>query len=67
VEDFLKRKKLDIPVYYSLSETPVTLKSKLLPTTYIIDREGKIVVAETGAADWNSSKTRALIDSLLAR
>ena len=65
VEDFLKRKNLDLPVYYPLSETPETLKSKLLPTTYIIDREGKIVVAETGAADWNSSKTRALIEGLL--
>lgn len=67
VLNFLKRKNLDLPVYYPASETPKTLKSKLLPTTYIIDREGKIVVAETGAADWNSNETRALIDGLLSQ
>ncbi len=67
VLNFLKRKNLDLPVYYPASETPKTLKSKLLPTTYIIDKEGKIVVAETGAADWNSSETRELIDGLLSQ
>ena len=67
VLNFLKRKNLDLPVYYPASKTPKTLKSKLLPTTYIIDREGKIVVAETGAADWNSSETRELIDGLLSQ
>ena len=67
VLNFLKRKNLDLPVYYPASETPKTLKSKLLPTTYIIDKEGKIVVAETGAADWNSIETRGLIDDLLSQ
>jgi thiol-disulfide isomerase/thioredoxin len=67
VENFLKRKNLNLPVYYPDSETPETLKSKLLPTTYIINSKGEIVVAETGAADWNSNKTRALIDDLLSQ
>ena len=67
VENFLKRKNLNLPVYYPVSETPETLKSKLLPTTYIINSKGEIVVAETGAADWNSNKTRALIDDLLSQ
>ncbi|MDO6605394.1 TlpA family protein disulfide reductase [Arenibacter palladensis] len=67
VENFLKRKNLNLPVYYPVSETPETLKSKLLPTTYIINSKGEIVVAETGAADWNSSKTRALIDDLVSQ
>lgn len=67
VMGFLKRKNLELPVYYPASQTPSTLESKLLPTTYIIDRDGKIVVAETGAADWNSSKTRNLIDGLLSK
>jgi len=65
VEDFLKRKNLHLPIYYPDSDPPKMLRSKLLPTTYIIDRDGKIIVAETGAANWNSSKTRELIDGLL--
>ena len=65
VINFLKKRNLDLPVYYSRSQQPKVLSSKLLPSTYIINKEGKIVVAETGAADWNSPKTRALLDALL--
>lgn len=65
VVNFLKKRDMDLPVYYSRSAQPNMLSSKLLPTTYIINKEGKIVVAETGAADWNSPKTRELLDALL--
>src|SRR5690606_12449975 len=65
VVNFLKKRDYDLPVYYSRSQQPAMLSSKLLPTTYIINKEGKIVVAETGAADWNSAKTRKLLDALL--
>src|SRR5690554_4769814 len=65
VINFLKKRNLDLPVYYSRSQQPKVLSSKLLPSTYIINKEGKIVVAETGAADWNSLKTRKLLDTLL--
>jgi len=66
VKAFLERKDLDLPVYHPASDTPKKLESKLLPTTYIIDKNGKIVVEETGAADWNSSSIRMLIDGLLS-
>ncbi|MCK0147896.1 TlpA family protein disulfide reductase [Arenibacter sp. F26102] len=65
VISFLERKDFNLPIYFPSFEPPKMLRSKLLPTTYIIDRDGKIIVAETGAADWNSDKTRALIDDLL--
>ncbi|MDX1364769.1 TlpA family protein disulfide reductase [Arenibacter latericius] len=66
VDAFLEKRNLKLPVYYSNSPVPNMLSSKLLPTTYIINKEGKIVVAETGAADWNSDKTRELLDELLS-
>ncbi len=65
VLDFLKRKNYDFPVYFPQSKEPKVLSSKSLPTTYIINKEGKLIVAETGAADWNSATTRKLLDSLL--
>jgi thiol-disulfide isomerase/thioredoxin len=65
VLDFLKRKEYDFPVYFPKSKEPKVLSSKVLPTTYIINKKGKIKVAETGAADWNSTSTRKLLDSLL--
>ena len=63
--DFLNKKKYNLPVYFPQSQEPKVLSSKVLPTTYIINKEGKIKVAETGAADWNSATTRKLLDSLL--
>ncbi len=65
VAGFLENKDYNLPVYYPKSEAPKVLSSKLLPTTYIIDKKGKIMVAETGASNWNSEKTRQLLDKLL--
>tara|TARA_R110002051_G_scaffold324755_1_gene423463 strand:- start:6092 stop:6658 length:567 start_codon:yes stop_codon:yes gene_type:complete len=65
VLDFLKRKNYDLPVYFPQSKEPKVLSSKVLPTTYVINKMGKIKVAETGAADWNSTTTRKLLDTLL--
>lgn len=65
VTSFMKRKGYNLPVYYPKSEAPRLLTAKSIPTTYIIDKEGRIIVAQTGAADWNSEEVRKVIDSLL--
>ncbi len=66
VEAFLKKHGYEgLPVYYARTEAPSLLASKLLPSTYIIDKEGKIRVAETNAADWNTDKIKSLLDGLL--
>ncbi|GGW44850.1 TlpA family protein disulfide reductase [Arenibacter certesii] len=66
VDAFLDKRNHQLPIYYATSPEPQVLSSKLLPTTYIISKEGKIVVAQTGAADWHSDKTRKLLDELLS-
>ena len=65
VSAFIAKKEYTIPVYYSKTEAPSVLTSKTIPTTYVINKEGKIIIAETGAADWNSAKTRKMLDELL--
>lgn len=65
VNEFLKRKAYSLPVYYSTSPVPADLVAKAIPQTYIIDKEGKIVVSKTGAANWNSEAVRLLLDDLL--
>ncbi|MBT8305693.1 MAG: TlpA family protein disulfide reductase [Maribacter sp.] len=65
VSAFIAKKGYTLPVYYSRTEAPKLLTSKTIPTTYVINREGKIIVAETGAADWNSDKVRKILDGLL--
>ena len=65
VTKFLKKKGYTIPVYYAKTKNPDVLTSKVLPTTYIINRDGRIIVAEIGATDWNSPKIRTLLEELL--
>lgn len=36
-----------------------------LPTSYLLDRQGRIVSAEAGARDWNSQVARQVVDALL--
>ncbi len=62
---FLEKNKFDLPVYQPLEPAPEALNSNALPTTYIIDKTGKIVIKKTGVADWNSKKTREILDNLI--
>ena len=62
---FMNKMKYDLPVYSELSTTPTELQSQSIPATFLIDKSGKIVVSETGSADWNTKKVHAVIDKLL--
>lgn len=66
VEAFLRRKGYQLPVYFQASAIPLELESGSIPVTYIIDKQGNVVVDKTGAANWNSDKTRSLLDDLIS-
>ena len=65
VQRFITKKGYDLPVYIPQMQVPELLQSNSLPTNYIIDEKGNIIIKETGAADWNSAKVRTLLDGLL--
>lgn len=65
VRGYLNRKNFTLPAYRPLSEAPQPLNGNTLPTTYLLDRDGNIVIQKVGAADWNSESVRATIDGLL--
>ena len=65
VSNFIIKKNYNLPVYFESGFTPKTLYSAALPSTFIIDKKGNIVVAETGSADWNAESVRILLDGLL--
>lgn len=65
VESFLDRSELELPIYYSRAGIPSEIVPKTLPTTYIIDKKGTIVTAESGARPWNSQQYRDLLDELV--
>ncbi|MTG97134.1 MULTISPECIES: TlpA family protein disulfide reductase [Myroides] len=65
VKVFQDKYNYSLPVFYEVANTPVMLFSKSIPATYVIDKKGNIVVRKFRAADWNSSKFRVELDSLL--
>lgn len=66
VQRFLDKREYNLPTYLQSYEAPEQMQSRVLPTTYVLSKEGEIVINETGTANWNSGKMRNLLDKLLA-
>lgn len=67
LDKFMKTKGYNFPIYRSHSTFPAPLDGSSLPTTYVIDKKGTIVMDKIGAANWNSKKVRNLLDDLISK
>ena len=65
IKSFLKKKGFTMPIYNKYNMMPKEFDVSKIPTTFIISKGGQIVVQETGVTDWNSAKTRKIIDELI--
>jgi thiol-disulfide isomerase/thioredoxin len=63
---FISKNAYSFPVYRESQAMPEVLRSKSIPATYIISKDGTIVIDEKGAANWNSKKVHQVLDGLLA-
>ena len=67
VAPFVAEYGLTFPV---LLDPQDTVSSQLLgggiPTSYVLDKRGRIAAVEVGTRDWNSERFRQLLDQLLA-
>ena len=61
---FNKRKGYDLPIYALQSNRPVMYQSSTVPTTYVIDANGQLVLTHKGMANYNTSKFREFLDGL---
>ena len=68
VKPFFDKNGYDLPVYNSLS-SPLTnfTQTNSIPASYLIDKNGNILISKVGAADWNSTKVRKLLDDLISK
>lgn len=64
VRRFVRRRALTAPVYLEGTRAPARLGAFALPTTVIVDREGRIVLRRRGAADWDDARVRELLRDL---
>ncbi|SEB41653.1 Thiol-disulfide isomerase or thioredoxin [Tenacibaculum sp. MAR_2009_124] len=67
VHQYYKEKGYQLPTYNFASKLPSLLETTSIPQTFIINREGEIVVSKNGAADWNSKKIRKLLNELVSQ
>jgi len=68
VSSFLNKNEYDLPIYNSASTPPQNFtETNSIPASYLINKEGAILISKVGSADWNSSKVRALLDDLIEK
>jgi thiol-disulfide isomerase/thioredoxin len=65
IKKFLDTKGYNIQIFNPLTNYPNDFNPRSIPRTYIIDKDGYIVVDKKGAANWNSDKVRNQLDKLL--
>ncbi len=64
VKKFLARKGYTFPVYELNGPLPSCYQSSVVPTTFVIDRQGNIVARHQGMANYDSEEFRAFLRNL---
>jgi thiol-disulfide isomerase/thioredoxin len=66
VEAFMREVKLSFPILLDPDWSTTRLYGVMgLPTTYLVDRTGQVVVREVGERDWTDEVARAAVSRLL--
>lgn len=62
---FLQKKEYNLPMYLEATRPPSELRVSTIPTTFVIDKKGRIVLQKTGVARWDSDEVKAILRNLL--
>ncbi len=66
VESFVRERGVSFPVLLDAEgESFAEYGGRGLPTSFLVDRRGRIVSTEVGAQDWDSTATRMVVETLL--
>lgn len=66
VRSFTEKLKLSFPIVLDPAhDVKNTYQVRALPTTYVVDREGRIIAWGMGAREWDGPAARALVEQLL--
>ena len=64
VKGYVKDQEFTFPVYMPASILPNQLQVGMIPTTFVIDSEGRIVTSERGAANYDTPEFKELLEKL---
>ncbi len=65
VNNFIEKRAFTFPVYTSKFRSPDVFYSQSIPITFLISKDGRIIIKETGASKWSGKKTQSTINKLL--
>lgn len=65
IKAFRNRNNYTFPMYSAPYGVPKILATNTIPTSFIIAKDGKVVVHTVGAANWGGKKTKKIIDKLV--
>lgn len=66
VRAFAKKNNFEQLPFYQNTDIPSDFSSQSIPTTFIINKEGKVVVSKKGAARWNSGRIEEVLEKLIS-
>ncbi len=66
VEEFMAKHDFDFPVTYLIIGEKMPIDPDEVPSSYLIDKSGDVVIYKKKIADWNTSKVYTLLDKLIA-
>lgn len=66
VEEFMEKHGFTFPVTYLIIGEKTPINPNEVPSSYLIDKSGNIVIYKQKIADWDSSKVYNLLDNLIA-
>jgi thiol-disulfide isomerase/thioredoxin len=66
ISEFVRNNHYTFPTYTSRGEIPSVFASNGIPVTFVVDRDGRIVLRRVGSADWNEKACQDFLRSLLA-
>ena len=64
VVNFVKEKEYTFPVYVPHEFLPDQLMVRTIPTTFVVNSQGKIATQETGAANYDTEEFKAFLEGL---
>jgi thiol-disulfide isomerase/thioredoxin len=65
VRKFLKENNYSVPVYIAQSPISEKILPKVFPTTFLIDKHGRIIIKEDASRDWNTETVHQFIDNII--
>lgn len=66
IKNYIKDKEYTFPVYVPASLLPNQLQVGMIPSTFVISPEGKVVSSETGAANYDTPEFKAFLEKIIS-